>query len=93
MSQMLIDRELLQELLDAYFEFRADAQAYLGLQQHTAVRQRDSRPLNAFLQALDDEKKRQQPEIQGMRQRLQGTLAAGDDAAFLLALAALLGHR
>ncbi len=92
MSHISIDREILQRILNDYFEFRIGARAYLGLQQHTAVRQSDPAPLFRFLAGLEQEKKKEQSEIQGIRQRLQETLASADDAAFLQALTALFGH-
>src|ERR1039457_2942446 len=70
MSQISIDRELLHRILDEYFELRVEARAFLGLQQHTAVRQSDPTALVRFLEALEKELENERSESQGIRERL-----------------------
>lgn len=86
MSQISIDRELLREILQRYFEYKIEARAYLALQQHTAVRQRDPVALNRFLDELQSEKDKVLVETEGIQEALRDRLAAGDDAAFLRVL-------
>jgi len=88
MSQISIDRELLQRIINEYFELKIEVRGYRGLQQHTAVRQRDPAPLARFLEFLEEEKELERSQNQGIRERLQNTLASEDDAAFLHALGA-----
>jgi hypothetical protein len=88
MSEILIDRDLLRQILHDYFEYKIEARAYVGVQQHWAVKQSDPTGLHLFLESLEAEKQKELDETEGIQERLRDTLAAEDDAAFLRVLSA-----
>jgi hypothetical protein len=86
MSQITIDRELLQRVLDAYFQEWADARAHLGLAQKLDMKRPD-----AGRQYFDIHKQEATKELSqdaGNITRLRETLRDGDDEAFVSVLKA-----
>ena len=88
MSDVLIDRELLQRFVDKHFELVAENAAYLNLMNRARIDQPDV--AHRYVTARLDETEKQLPQTQGLRKFLTKTLAAEDDDAFRKALSDLL---
>ena len=84
MSRISIDRELLQDLLDAYFYMAAENRAYLGMAQsanlkHPAMGRQ-------YFDQHERETEKELSQTEGERNGLIDLLLAQDDDAFLSVL-------
>jgi hypothetical protein len=84
LSQISIDRELLEHILDAYFYMEAENRAYLGMFQAGARRN----PLAAkqYFDQLESETGKELSQTEGFHKRLIDQLRTQDDGTFLAAL-------
>jgi len=91
MSQILIDREILQRLLDRHFELTAENAAYLTLMNR--ARMDNPEAAHRYVTLRLDETEKQLSQTQGHRNHLSQALSAEDDDAFRLALSHLCPRR
>lgn len=91
MSQILIDRDVLQRLLDEHLELEIEARSFRTLRNRSAWK---NLPLVLqFEEARAAEKSAQRVQIQGTYRIMKDCLADGDDNSFQTALASLFPHR
>ena len=86
MSQILIDRELLQRILDIHFELEAASRAYLGVQQKAQLKTSGQPIIHHYVNEVKAEKVKVLSETQGLRSALRNMVQTKDDAAFLAEL-------
>jgi len=86
MSQLLIDRELLQRILDSHFELEAENRAYLGFAQF-GIRKNPVAGQRYF-ETLAEQKAKELSQMEGHYRILKETLSGQDDDAFLASLSA-----
>ena len=86
MSQIMIDRELLQRILDVYFELEAENRAYLGVQQEAQLKTSGQPTIHYYVNAVKTKKVKELSEIQGLRLALRDMVQTKDDAVFLAEL-------
>ena len=91
MPQILIDRELLQRILDDYFESEADRRAHLAIAQRGV--QKHPEASHAYFEAHARECEQQLSQTEGFRDSLSDQLRTQDDDAFLAALNAQFSAR
>jgi hypothetical protein len=86
-SNILIDRDLLQRILDAYFDELAENQAYFLIEQRVELY--DSDPIRArafrhrYRQEIEKEKVKALSENEGLRIALRDQTRTEADASFL----------
>jgi hypothetical protein len=92
MSNILIDRELLQRLVDRHFELVAENAAYLNLMNRARVGN-DPEVAHRYVTARLQETEKQLLQTQGLRIHLEKMLDDEDDDAFQRALSDLCPPR
>ena len=86
MSQILIDRDLLQRILDAYFDAETDRRAHFGIAHRGQLLHPENGRRYFDAHALELEKERSESQYQ--QNSLHDQLQTQDDAAFLAELEA-----
>jgi hypothetical protein len=81
MSTILIDRKLLQKVLDAYFEADAESRAYLGMFQSSALKHPEL--ANQYFDQQEQQKHKELSQTEGLRTALREKVRTEFDAAFL----------
>jgi hypothetical protein len=84
--QILIDRELLQQILDEVFDLEAENRAYFGMQQKMQLRSRAQNKVAQYVAAVQEEKAKELSETEGLRTVLRDQVQTQGDAAFLARL-------
>jgi hypothetical protein len=86
-AQILVDRDVLQRLLDEYFELAIEARAFRTLRNRSAAR---NLPLALeFEKAREGEEDTQRAQLDGVQRILRDSLASGDDTVFQTTLSSL----
>ena len=86
MSQILIDRELLQRILDVYFEIDAENRAYLGIQQKAQLTTNDQGAIHRYTALLEAKTAQELSGTQGLQTALRDQVQTQDAASFLCRL-------
>ena len=85
MNQIPIDRDLLQRILDAYFDLDADNRAYFGIWQEMKRNGSDQiqRQLDRYNDEVQKEKAKELDANEGLRTAVAGKVQTEADASFL----------
>lgn len=92
MSQILIDRELLQQILDEFLDMDAEVRAYFGIQQKMHLYYRNPSAIAKYAAAVEDSKKEELAGTEGLHTGLREMVQTEADAAFLAKLLPRLSH-
>ena len=91
MSEILIDRNLLQRILDAHLELEVEARAFRKMRNQFGIGNADR--LLQFGQAHQEASREQRSQIEGIYRALREALDCQDDTAVLYRLSTLFPPR
>ncbi len=93
MSKIMMDRKLLQQILDEFLDLEAENRAYLGLQQKMQLRSPNQNKVAQYIAAVEEEKAKELSGTEGLRTAVRDQVQTEDDAAFLAKLIPRLSPR